>query len=40
MKKTIVILLTLILSVNVFKIKANEGMWLPFLLGGETYKNM
>jgi len=40
MKKSIVIVLALILSVNVVKIKANEGMWLPFLLGGETYKNM
>jgi len=40
MKKSIVIILALILSVNLVKIKANEGMWLPFLLGGETYKNM
>ena len=40
MKKSIIIVLALILSVNVVKIKANEGMWLPFLLGGETYKNM
>ena len=32
--------LSLFLLLNVIVSKANEGMWLPMLLGDATYKNM
>ncbi len=41
MKKIAKLLLaSLLFFGTALKTKADEGMWLPFLLGGETYKNM
>ena len=41
MKKIAKVLIAFLLFiVTVQKSSADEGMWLPFLLGGETYKNM
>ena len=34
MKKISIILIAITFIFNVTKVKANEGMWLPFLLGG------
>ena len=34
------LLASLLFFGTALKTKADEGMWLPFLLGGETYKNM
>ena len=40
MKSFIKLIFTLFLSVNMLFVKADEGMWLPMLLGEATYKNM
>ena len=41
MKKIAKVLIAFLLFIGtVQKSSADEGMWLPFLLGGETYKNM
>ena len=37
MKKLLVII---ILSISVFKASADEGMWLPMLLGQQVYQDM
>tara|TARA_B110000483_G_scaffold60759_1_gene75554 strand:+ start:578 stop:2809 length:2232 start_codon:yes stop_codon:yes gene_type:complete len=34
------LIFTLLLSINFLFVKADEGMWLPMLLGEATYKNM
>ena len=31
-------ILSIILSINILFVKADEGMWLPMLLGEATYK--
>ena len=40
MKSLIKLIFTLFLSINMLFVKADEGMWLPMLLGEATYKNM
>jgi hypothetical protein len=41
MKRITKILLAFIIVFStVIKTKADEGMWLPLLLGGQTYQNM
>lgn len=40
MKSFIKLIFTLFLSINMLFVKADEGMWLPMLLGEATYKNM
>tara|TARA_B100001093_G_scaffold316821_1_gene302251 strand:- start:922 stop:3171 length:2250 start_codon:yes stop_codon:yes gene_type:complete len=40
MKSFIKLIFTLFLSINMLFVKADEGMWLPMLLGESTYKNM
>ena len=40
MKSIIKFLFTIFLSINMLFVKADEGMWLPMLLGEATYKNM
>ena len=40
MKNILKITLSLILSFQFLFSKADEGMWLPMLLGDATYKNM
>lgn len=40
MKSITKFLFTIFLSINMLFVKADEGMWLPMLLGEATYKNM
>ena len=40
MKKLTTILLAILLSLSSITTKANEGMWLPFLLGKDVYEQM
>ena len=40
MKSILKLTFTLFLTVNMLFVKADEGMWLPMLLGDATYKNM
>ncbi len=40
MKKISIILLAVTFIFNITRVKADEGMWLPFLLGGNTYEQM
>ena len=37
---TKILMAVVIVFSTVVKTKADEGMWLPLLIGGETYKNM